>query len=94
MTSKQIDSWLRHAFPGCVIKTNISGCPFFARRGFPDYHIVGIGFVEIKRGNERLSADQKFWLNRLDGFVYRFWDDHIEVTRYLNGQTITRVHEM
>lgn len=83
MSSKQIDKFLKDYFgKHRVIKTNISGCRFWSKKGFPDYYIIRHGFIEIKRGSEKLTNDQMFWLVNLDSRVWRFWPDRIEIWSY------------
>ena len=84
-SSAAIDNWLKIRFPG-IRKVNDSGCPYI--KGIPDYHAKGIasGWIEVKRGNEEITDDQEFWLIRLDGFVYRFWSDHVQVQKYVCGE--------
>jgi len=84
-SSKQIDNWLHERYPK-IIKTNVSGCKYI--KGLPDYHTPGLasGWIEVKRGSEKITKDQEFWLIRLDGFVYRFWSDHVLIQTYLLGE--------
>jgi len=76
-TSSQVDKWIESNYD--VIKTNISGCKYWSKKGFPDCHIKGIGFIEKKRGHESFKPGQLFWLERLDGQVWRFWHNRVDI---------------
>lgn len=83
---KQCENWLIHKY-GVVINTNVSGCSYFGfvkgdkrKTGFPDKFIERFKqFIEIKRGDESFKPGQVEWLKRIDGLVYRFWEDHVDV---------------
>lgn len=79
ISSRQIDNWLNSMYTD-VRKTNISGAKFWSHPGFPDYYVPEIDkFIEVKRGNEKITDQQKEWIEMLGARVYRFWDKHVDI---------------